>query len=112
MYLLIGPRALLLTLVSPTQPSPVSQPGYFTLETLLAREGGLLLVDVLRNFHARQLAASAQDPSKATLAPKITKEIANIKWNHQSAREIERLNRAFGHQVRSLKLALVRLSQS
>ncbi|KAJ8295230.1 Methionyl-tRNA formyltransferase, mitochondrial [Rhodotorula toruloides] len=79
-------------------PSPVSQPGYFTLESHLAREGGLLLVDVLRNFHARQIAASPQDPEKATLAPKITKEVANIKWNLQSAREIERLNRAIGHQ--------------
>lgn len=98
------PAALSDSQLSTAQPSPVSQPGYFTLESHLAREGGLLLVDVLRNFHARQIAASPQDPEKATLAPKITKEVANIKWNLQSAREIERLNRAIGHQVRATSL--------
>ncbi|GAA5986772.1 hypothetical protein JCM11641_004785 [Rhodosporidiobolus odoratus] len=68
------------------------------LEPLLAREGGDLLVSVLRDLAAHQANAHPQDSSLATLAPKITKATTRARWSEKPATELARFTRAFGHQ--------------
>ncbi|ORY92820.1 formyl transferase [Leucosporidium creatinivorum] len=70
-----------------------------SLEPLLAKEGGALLVEVLRNFEEVQAKARPQDSALATLAPKLTKDSARIAWLSKSAHELINMQRGFSHQV-------------
>ncbi|GAA5887350.1 hypothetical protein JCM5296_007107 [Sporobolomyces johnsonii] len=69
-----------------------------TLEPILAKAGGDLLVSILRDLPSRQAAARPQDPALATLAPKLTKASARIDWAAKSAAEVLRVQRGVGHQ--------------
>ncbi|GAA5848639.1 hypothetical protein JCM5353_002760 [Sporobolomyces roseus] len=42
--------------------------------------------------------AQVQDSSLATLAPKLTKQLARIDWTRQTATDLSRLQRGIGHQ--------------
>ncbi|BGP48191.1 Methionyl-tRNA formyltransferase [Rhodotorula kratochvilovae] len=69
-----------------------------TLEPILARAGGALLVSVLRTLEAHQARARPQGEEGACLAPKLGKESARVHWNAVEAREVCRLQRGVGHQ--------------
>ncbi|RIA92201.1 formyl transferase [Glomus cerebriforme] len=71
---------------------------YITLESLLATKGAELLIDTLRNFDYYKENAKKQDASKITKAPKIQKEMSEIKWSQISAQQLEQLHRAISHQ--------------
>ncbi|GAA6027154.1 hypothetical protein JCM8097_002436 [Rhodosporidiobolus ruineniae] len=71
---------------------------FLALEPILARAGGALLVSVLRDLAARQAAAYPQNPSLASLAPKLHKSSARVSWAEKTADEVLRLQRAVGHQ--------------
>ncbi|BGP16189.1 hypothetical protein JCM10213_001405 [Rhodosporidiobolus nylandii] len=69
-----------------------------TLEPLLARAGGDLLVSVLRDLDAKQAAAIPQDSTFATHARKLTKTDSRAMWAEMSAENLLRLQRGAGHQ--------------
>ncbi|GAA5965918.1 hypothetical protein JCM21900_006042 [Sporobolomyces salmonicolor] len=69
-----------------------------TLEPILAKAGGDLLVSILRDLPSRQATAFPQDPTLATLAPKLTKASARIDWAAKPAIEVLRVQRGVGHQ--------------
>ncbi|GAA5907844.1 methionyl-tRNA formyltransferase [Sporobolomyces salmoneus] len=71
---------------------------FLTLEPILARNGGQLLVKILRDLSSYQTNAKPQDPSLATSAPKLTKQTARIDWEKMTAMQITRLQRGVGHQ--------------
>ncbi|MBI3601337.1 MAG: methionyl-tRNA formyltransferase [Candidatus Omnitrophica bacterium] len=62
------------------------------LRTQMARVGGKLLVKTLDDIQTGHYTCTAQDESKATLAPKLTKEMGRIHWQ-QSAEAIDQLIR-------------------
>lgn len=64
-----------------------------TLSRKLAEIGAELLIDVLRRMDGGEVERFPQDHSKATYAPKLTKEEGHIDWSKTSA-EINRLVRA------------------
>ncbi|GAA5840732.1 hypothetical protein JCM11251_001686 [Rhodosporidiobolus azoricus] len=94
--------------------TPVAVPSdssFHELEPILARAGGDLLVSILRcerltirfhhslrDVHVTQAAAFPQDPSLATLAPKLHKHDLRAQWTHKTPEEIIRLQRGAGHQ--------------
>lgn len=65
-----------------------------TLEPRLAREGAALLVEALGLLESNRAPRQPQDPSRVTLAPRLTQEEALIRWNN-SAGTIANLVRAF-----------------
>jgi methionyl-tRNA formyltransferase len=65
-----------------------------TLEPRLAREGAALLVEALGLLESTRAPRQPQDPSRVTLAPRLTQEEALIRWNN-SADTIVNLVRAF-----------------
>ncbi|WWC71604.1 methionyl-tRNA formyltransferase [Kwoniella pini CBS 10737] len=65
----------------------------------LSNVGGDLLVDVLRQLRDGTAKSTPQDEGQITYAPKITHEIARIRWDEQSAEDIDRLHRGIQHQV-------------
>ncbi|OCF37890.1 methionyl-tRNA formyltransferase [Kwoniella heveanensis BCC8398] len=76
-------------------------PGDATYNTFLphlAEVGGDLLVDVLRTLKNGTATFTPQDERYITLAPKITHELAKIRWSEQTAQDIDRLNRGISHQ--------------
>ncbi|OCF57309.1 methionyl-tRNA formyltransferase [Kwoniella mangroviensis CBS 10435] len=79
---------------------------YTTFLPLLAEIGGSLLVDVLRKLKDGNATFTPQDESQITYAPKITHETARIKWDEQSADDIDRLHRGISHQVHLWTLLL------
>ncbi|GAA5857868.1 hypothetical protein JCM8547_006012 [Rhodosporidiobolus lusitaniae] len=72
---------------------------FATLEPILARAGGDLLVSILQNLADEQASAFPQDPARATLAPKLHKSFARVDWSSKSPVEALRLQRGIGHQV-------------
>ncbi|GAA5999130.1 methionyl-tRNA formyltransferase [Rhodotorula paludigena] len=74
------------------------QADFPTLEPLLARASGDLLVSTLRSFASRTERAWTQDDTRATLAPKLSKADARADWSVRSADEVVRMQRGFGHQ--------------
>ncbi|GAA5916718.1 hypothetical protein JCM6882_005785 [Rhodosporidiobolus microsporus] len=81
--------------------TPVDVPSDLTfleLEPILARAGGDLVVSILRDLAAAQAAAFPQNPSLATLAPKLHKANAQVRWSQQPPLEVVRLQRGIGHQ--------------
>ncbi len=62
------------------------------LRAQMAQVGAKLLVQTLDDIQAGHYTCTAQDESKATLAPKLTKEMGRIHWQ-QSAEAIDRLIR-------------------
>ncbi|GAA6063671.1 hypothetical protein JCM10212_000407 [Sporobolomyces blumeae] len=87
-------------------------PGFSTLEPILARHGSNLVVEVLRNLQTYQLNATRQDPLLATSAPKLHKESARVDWDRMNGVEIGRRQRAFGHQQQQVQLVLTRESSN
>ncbi|CAG8614983.1 5714_t:CDS:2 [Dentiscutata heterogama] len=75
-----------------------SESTYLSLESILAAEGAELLVDTLRYLDYFQANAQEQDTTKATKAPKISKDMAEIKWNQITADRLDKLYRAISHQ--------------
>ncbi|GAA5885062.1 hypothetical protein JCM16303_006386 [Sporobolomyces ruberrimus] len=73
-------------------------PDFITLEKILAKKGGELLVEVLRDFERFQIEAKGQDKGKVSQAPKLRKETARVKWEELSAVQVTRLQRGLGHQ--------------
>ncbi|CAE6434159.1 hypothetical protein ACGC1H_001431 [Rhizoctonia solani] len=72
---------------------------YVTLEPQLAKLGGQLLIDVLRQAKINtSFAAHPQDHSQATKARLIKAEQSEINWATWNADYIERTHRAIGHQ--------------
>ncbi|KAK8854845.1 hypothetical protein IAR55_003584 [Kwoniella newhampshirensis] len=71
---------------------------YDTLLPHLASVGGGLLVDVLRRLKDGTATFTPQIQTQIALAPKITHELARIRWSEQTADEIDRLYRAIHHQ--------------
>ncbi|KAI1319025.1 hypothetical protein EDD11_005223 [Mortierella claussenii] len=71
-------------------------PTYKSLESLLAKKGGELLIDVINNYDERRRGAKVQDPEKVTKANKISREACEIKWTEWNAARAERLHRANG----------------
>ena len=65
-----------------------------TLEPRLAREGAALLVEALGLLESNRAPRQPQDPSRVTLAPRLTQEEALIRWNN-TAGTIVNLVRAF-----------------
>jgi methionyl-tRNA formyltransferase len=80
---------IILQRLSPIHPDDTSG----TLERRLAQEGAALLVEALRLLETGQAPRQPQDPSRATLAPKLTREEALIRWA-DSAPHIVNLVRA------------------
>ncbi|CAG8596485.1 17283_t:CDS:2 [Dentiscutata erythropus] len=68
-----------------------SESTYQSLESILAAEGAELLVDTLRYLDYFQANAQEQDTTKATKAPKISKDMAEIKWNQITADRLDKL---------------------
>lgn len=64
-----------------------------TLAARLAEAGADLLIEVLKRMDEGEVKSFPQDHSKATYAPKLTKEEGHIDWSRSSA-EINRLVRA------------------
>ncbi|WWD19007.1 methionyl-tRNA formyltransferase [Kwoniella shandongensis] len=71
---------------------------YDTLLPHLANLGGELLVDVLRRLKDGTATFVPQDETQVTLAPKITHDMARVKWSEQSAVGIDHWHRAIHHQ--------------
>lgn len=69
-------------------------PTYRSLESLLAKKGGELLVDVIANYDERRRNAKLQDPTKVTKANKISREACKVQWASWDAARAERLHRA------------------
>ncbi|GAA5821477.1 hypothetical protein JCM3770_000919 [Rhodotorula araucariae] len=69
-----------------------------TLEPLLARAGGDLLVSVLGTLDAHQARARPQSEDGGCLAPKLAKDTARVEWPRLAAAEVCRLQRGVGHQ--------------
>ncbi|KAF9195443.1 hypothetical protein BGZ51_000017 [Haplosporangium sp. Z 767] len=69
---------------------------YRSLESLLAKKGGELIVDVINNYDDRRRDAKMQDPTKVTKANKISKEACKVEWSTWDASKAERLYRANG----------------
>ncbi|KAF9963796.1 hypothetical protein BGZ70_007174 [Mortierella alpina] len=69
---------------------------YRSLESLLAKKGGQLIVDVINNYDERRRDAKMQDPSKVTKANKISREACKAQWATWDASRTERLHRANG----------------
>jgi len=65
-----------------------------TLEGRLAREGADLLVEAIRLLDAGRAPRQPQDSSKATLAPKLSREEGVIRWSDPARRIVNRV-RAF-----------------
>lgn len=65
-----------------------------TLEARLAREGAALLGEALRLLEAGKAPRRPQDPALATLAPKLSKAEAFVRWSEPASR-IVNLIRAF-----------------
>ncbi|CAG8502383.1 16809_t:CDS:2 [Cetraspora pellucida] len=75
-----------------------SESTYLSLESILAAEGAELLVDTLQYLDYFQANAQEQDVTKVTKAPKIPKDMAEIKWNQITADKLDKLYRAISHQ--------------
>ncbi|KAF0408217.1 Methionyl-tRNA formyltransferase [Gigaspora margarita] len=75
-----------------------SESTYQSLESILAAEGAELLIDTLRYLDYFQANAQEQDITKITKAPKISKDMAEIKWNQITADRLDKLYRAISHQ--------------
>ncbi|KAI5475890.1 hypothetical protein MNV49_000723 [Pseudohyphozyma bogoriensis] len=71
---------------------------FTSLEPLLGKVGADLLVDILKDLPAAQASATPQDPSTATLAPKLNKEMSRVTWSTHSATQLVRLQRGISHQ--------------
>ncbi|KAG8948214.1 Methionyl-tRNA formyltransferase [Tulasnella sp. 419] len=71
---------------------------YETLEPLLAKEGGALLVDVLRDFITGKITRTTQDHVLATRAPLIRLKHATIDWKEWSSEMVVNRYRGFGQQ--------------
>ncbi|CAI2185419.1 4323_t:CDS:2 [Funneliformis geosporum] len=71
---------------------------YTTLEPHLATKGAELLIDTLKNFDYHKDNTKEQDALKIIKAPKIRKEMSEIKWSQISAQQLEQLYRAISHQ--------------
>ncbi|CAG8524384.1 10960_t:CDS:10, partial [Acaulospora colombiana] len=71
---------------------------YLSLGPILAAKGSELLVDTLRYFDYYKANSQEQDEAKSTKAPKISKDMALIKWDQTSAKQLDRLHRAISHQ--------------
>ncbi|KAG0216821.1 hypothetical protein BGX33_012041 [Mortierella sp. NVP41] len=69
---------------------------YRSLESLLAKKGGELVVDVINNYDERRRDAKTQDPAKVTKANKISREACKVQWSTWTAARAERLHRANG----------------
>ncbi|KAG0314042.1 hypothetical protein BGZ97_009689 [Linnemannia gamsii] len=69
---------------------------YRSLEALLAKKGGELVVDVINNYDQRRRDAKTQDPTKVTKANKISREACKVQWSTWTAARTERLHRANG----------------
>ncbi|KAF9986593.1 hypothetical protein BGZ65_007021 [Modicella reniformis] len=69
---------------------------YRSLESLLAKKGGELIVDVINNYDERRRDAKSQDPTKVTKANKINREACKIQWTTWDAARAERMHRANG----------------
>ena len=65
-----------------------------TLEARLAREGAALLAEALRLLESGEASRRPQDPAQATLAPKLSRAEALIRWGEPATR-IVNLIRAF-----------------
>jgi len=65
-----------------------------TLERRLAEEGATLLVEALRLLDEGRASRRPQDPAQATMAPKVSRDEALIRW-WRGSREIVNLIRAF-----------------
>lgn len=73
-------------------------PIYSELKQTLGQVGSRLLIDTVCNLEERKKNAITQDISKATKAPKIKKELAEIDFVNMSAWQADQLNRAIGEQ--------------
>ncbi|GAA5980230.1 hypothetical protein JCM5350_000880 [Sporobolomyces pararoseus] len=71
---------------------------FLTLEPILAKKGGQLLIRILKDLQTYQENSKPQDPLLATSAPKLKKETSKIDWNRSTGIEITRLQRGVGHQ--------------
>ncbi|CAG8481588.1 3335_t:CDS:10 [Acaulospora morrowiae] len=69
-----------------------------SLASILAAEASELLVDTLRHFDYYQANAQEQDEKQSTKAPKISRDMAFIKWDQTSSQNLDRLHRAISHQ--------------
>jgi methionyl-tRNA formyltransferase len=82
---------------------------YEALEEILAKHGSQLLLKVLRDLP--EFAAKAWPQSEApanigtSLARKLKPSWSDVRWDKQTANEIEARHRAFGYLVRPLLLA-------
>lgn len=90
-----------------------------TLGARLASRGATLLLEAIRGRKAGTLVAYPQDPSAATLAPRIKKDMGRIDWT-ESAAQLERKVRAFqpwptaytSHRGKQLKVLAARVEDS
>ncbi|GAA5960744.1 hypothetical protein JCM3765_007315 [Sporobolomyces pararoseus] len=71
---------------------------FLTLEPILAKKGGELLIKILKDLPTYQENSKPQDSTKVTSAPKLKKQTSKIDWNRSSSIEITRLQRGVGHQ--------------
>ncbi|KAF8939756.1 hypothetical protein BGZ58_008844 [Dissophora ornata] len=71
-------------------------PTYRSLESLLAKKGGELVVDVINHYDERRRDALTQDPTKVTKANQISREACKAQWAKWDAARAERLHRANG----------------
>ncbi|KAI9029384.1 formyl transferase [Hyaloraphidium curvatum] len=71
---------------------------YSQLHDSLAEKGGELLVATLRDLDRYEASAETQDESQVSRAPKITRDMAHIRWAEMSAEDIYRRHQAFGLQ--------------
>ncbi|KAG0326913.1 hypothetical protein BGZ99_008822 [Dissophora globulifera] len=69
---------------------------YRSLESLLSKKGGEMVVDVINNYDERRRDAKVQDPAKVTKANKISRDACKVQWTTWDAAKAERLHRATG----------------
>jgi len=74
----------------PILPTDTSETLYFNL----AKLGSKALIETLEKLERNEITPQKQDDTKATLAPKLSKDQAKINW-HESAIVIDRMIRAY-----------------
>lgn len=81
---------------------------YEALEEVLAKHGSLLLLKILRDLPTFAAKAWPQSEApkniKSSLARKLKPSQSDVRWDKQTASEIEARHRAFGYLVRPLPL--------
>lgn len=72
----------------------LEEDNFQTLHDKLAKVGSELVLETVKRIEAGNFETIPQKDEEATLAPKITKEICQINWNHKAER-IHNLVRTF-----------------